>query len=45
MVDDIAGFEKRLRQRVEEPLIETLTTITAITKATRTFLAILLDRK
>lgn len=45
MVDDIVDFETKLRHRVEDPLIETLTTITAITKAVRAFLAILLNRR
>lgn len=44
-VDDIVDFEKRIKYRVENPLVETLTTIAAITKAVRAFLTILLDRK
>ena len=45
MVDDIVGFEKKIRYQVQDPIIETLTTIVAITKAVRTFLAIFLERK
>ena len=44
-VDDIVDFEKRIKHRVEDPLIETLTTIAAITKAVRAFLTIFLTRK
>jgi uncharacterized protein YoxC len=44
-VDDIVDFEKRIKHRVEDPLVETLTTIAAITKAVRAFLTIFLDRK
>ena len=45
MVDDIVDFEKKLMHRVEDPLIETLTTIAAITRAVRAFLTIFLNRK
>lgn len=45
MVDDIVSFEKRIKEQVEEPIVDTLRKITAITKAVRTFLAVLLDRK
>jgi uncharacterized protein YoxC len=44
-VDDIVDFEKRIKYRVEDPLVETLTTIAAITKAVRAFLVIFLNRK
>lgn len=45
MVDDIVNFEKKIRYQVQDPIIETLTTIVAITKAVKTFLAIFLERK
>jgi uncharacterized protein YoxC len=45
MVNDIVQFERRIRHQVQNPIIETLTTIVAITKAIQTFLTILLDRK
>lgn len=45
MVNDIVRFEKKIRYQVQDPIIETLTTIVAITKALRTFLTIFLDRK
>lgn len=45
MVDDIISFEKQVRIKVQDPIVETLTTIVAITKAIRAFLVIFLDRK
>lgn len=45
MVDDIVGFEKKIRHQIENPIVDTLITITAIAKAVRAFLAIFLDRK
>jgi uncharacterized protein YoxC len=45
MVDDIVGFEKKVKTQIEHPLLETLITLTAITKAIRTFLVIFLNRK
>lgn len=44
-VDDIVDFEKKIKHRVEDPLVETLTTIAAITRAVRAFLVIFLNRK
>lgn len=44
-VDDIVDFERKIKHRVEDPLVETLTTIAAITKAVRAFLVIFLNRK
>jgi len=38
MVDDIVHLEKDIRKRIEDPLVETLTTLTAIVKALRSFL-------
>lgn len=45
MVDDIVSFERRIKEEVEEPIVDTLKRITAITKAVRTFMIVLLDRK
>lgn len=45
MVDDIVNFERRIKEQVEEPIVDTLRRITAITKAVRTFIIVLLDRK
>jgi len=38
MVDDIVHLEKDIKKRIEDPLVETLTTLTAIVKALRSFL-------
>jgi len=45
MVDSIVDFERNLQKKIEEPLLETVTTLAAITKAVRTFFIIILDKK
>lgn len=45
MVDDVVDFEKRLRSQIENPIVDTLTTVTALVKAVRAFLVIILDRR
>lgn len=45
MVDDVVDFEKRIRTQIENPIVDTLTTVTALIKAVRAFLVIVLDRK
>jgi methyl-accepting chemotaxis protein len=45
MVDNIVDFERDLQKRIEEPLLETVSTLAAITKAVRTFIIILFDKK
>lgn len=45
MVDNIVDFERNLQKKIEEPLLETVTTLAAMTKAVRTFFIIILDKK
>lgn len=45
LVDDVANFQKNLQNKIEDPVIETLTTISAVTKAIRVFLIVLFDKK
>ncbi|MFQ5583912.1 MAG: DUF948 domain-containing protein [Calditrichia bacterium] len=45
LVDDVANFQKNLQNKIEDPIIETLTTITAVTRAIRVFLVVFLDKK
>jgi uncharacterized protein YoxC len=45
LIDNIIGFQKHLQTRIENPLIETLTTITALSKALRAFLTVMLEKK
>lgn len=37
MVDDIVHFERELKTRIENPIMETLSTLTALVKAIRSF--------
>ena len=45
LVDNIVNFQKHLHTRIENPIIETLTTINALSKAIRAFLIVILDKK
>ncbi len=35
MVEDLSNFEKEVKEKIEDPLVETLATITAVAKAAR----------
>jgi len=41
LVNDIVQFEREVRRRVENPLIETMTTVTAVARAVRAFMQVM----
>ncbi len=41
MVDEAANFQKNFKKKVEEPLVESLVTLSAVSRGVRTFFAVL----
>ncbi len=44
IADDVVDFERNLRQTIEEPLVDTLTTFAAVVKGIRVFLDVFRSR-
>ncbi len=44
MVDDIVQFEKDIKRRIEDPFVETFTTLAAVARAIRAFLAVFKEK-
>ncbi|NOX37816.1 MAG: DUF948 domain-containing protein [Calditrichaeota bacterium] len=45
MVDDIVQLEKDIKRRIEDPFVETFTTLAAVARAIRAFLDVLKEKR
>lgn len=45
LVENVSGFERRFKKQVESPLVQSIGTLTALTRAVHTFMTVLGDRK